>query len=92
MEGLAQENAVLTKSDYAVITELSQMTATMNTMQSHIKTLSAATTTIPKRKYYCWSCRGILFLGSKSCTSKKVEHKYEAYYKKGLGGSKKGCK
>ena len=53
MEGLAQENAVLTKSDYAVITELSQMNATMNVIQAHINKLSTAGTKIPKRKYYC---------------------------------------
>ena len=92
MEGLSQANAFLTKSDYAVITGLSQMTATRNVMQAHLKTLSAATTTVTKRKYYCWSCRGNVFLGSKSFTSKKVGHKYEAYYKKGLGVSEKGCK
>ena len=51
MEGLSQANAFLTKSDYAVITELTQMNATRNVMQAHLKTLSAATTTIPKRKY-----------------------------------------
>ena len=51
MEGLAQANSVLTKSDYSVMTKLSQMTATTNVMQAQLKTLSAATTTIPKRKY-----------------------------------------
>ena len=51
MEGLAQANAVLTKSDYSVMTKLSQMTATMNVMHAQLKTLSSATATIPKIKY-----------------------------------------
>ena len=51
MEGLAHANAVLTNSDYAVMTQLSQMTATMNVMQAQLDTLFSAKATLPKRKY-----------------------------------------
>ena len=54
LEGLAQANAVLTILNSAVITQLAQMTVTMNTVKAQIKTLASAQTnqTRPKMKHY----------------------------------------
>ena len=55
LEGLAQSNAVLTRSNSAVMAQLSQMTVTINNMQAQLKTLAYADTNQarPKIKFYC---------------------------------------
>ena len=57
MEGLAQENAVLTCSNSAVMVQWSQMTVTTNAIQAQLKILASAKTNqeVPERKHYCWS-------------------------------------
>ena len=57
LEILAQSNAVLTRSNSAVIAQLAQMTVTMNSVQAQLKTLASAQTnqTRANRKYHCWS-------------------------------------
>ena len=40
LEGLAQENAVITSSNSEVMAQLAQMIVTMNVMQKQLKTLS----------------------------------------------------
>ena len=94
MEVLAEANAVLTISNSSVTDQLSHMTVTMNDMQAQLKMLSLAYTkkTRSRRKYYCWSCRRSYTHGSKNSSSKKAGHNEEAYYKKRLGRSEKGCK
>ena len=69
-----------------------QKTVTMNAMQAQLKVLTVALTIqkISKRKYYCWSCGSNYTHGSKTLSSKKSGHQDEDYYKKRLGGSKKG--
>ena len=80
MEGLAQENAVITRTIYIVISQLDNMTATMNTMQAQLNTSSAASKNLtrPKRKYYSWRCRRNFSHGIKERPSKKPGHKDEA--------------
>ena len=58
LEGLAQANAVLTSSKYAVMAQLAHMTMAMNAMQAQLKTLASAQTnhTSSKIKHYCCSC------------------------------------
>ena len=53
LEVLAQSNAVLTRSNTAVMSQLAQITVTMNAMQAQLKTLKAVPTnqTRLKRKY-----------------------------------------
>ena len=55
MEGLAQANVVLTRSNLAVMAQLAQMNVTMNAMQSQLKTLAYSQTNQKrsKRKRYC---------------------------------------
>ena len=73
--------------------KLAQLTMTMNAIQAQMETLTATSTntTITKRKLYCWICGRNFTNGSKTCSDKKTGHKEEAYYKKRLGGSLKGC-
>ena len=91
VEGLTQANAVLTRSNSAVMAQLSQMTVTMNDIQAKLKTLASAQTNQArsKRKHYCWICGGNFTHGSKTCSSNKARHLDEAYYKKRMGGSEK---
>ena len=42
LEGLTQDNAVLYRSNSAVMADLEQMTVTMNAMQAQLKTLASA--------------------------------------------------
>ena len=58
MEGLSQDNAVLTRSNSAVMEQLEHITVTMNNMQAQLKTLASDPTnqTRSNRKYYYWSC------------------------------------
>ena len=65
----------------------------MNTIRAQLKALilAPANQTRSKRNCYCWSCRSSYIHRSKTCSSKKSEHKDEAYYKKRLGGSEKEC-
>ena len=57
LEVMAQANAVLTSSNSAVMSQLSQITVAMNAMQEKLKTLASAQTkqTRPKRNHYFWS-------------------------------------
>ena len=59
MEGMSQENAIVTNYNYALMAQLEKMNATMNSMQAQLKTLSEASTNSlrPKRKYYCLELR-----------------------------------
>ena len=93
MDGLSQANAVLTRSNTEAIAQLANITVTMNTIRAQLKTLilAPANQTRSKRNCYCWSCRSNYIHRSKTCSSKKSEHKDEAYYKKRLGGSEKEC-
>ena len=54
LEGMTQANAVLTRSNSAVISQLVHMNVTMNAMQAHLKILASAKTNQPrqKRKFY----------------------------------------
>ena len=66
---------------------------TMDTIQAQLKTLTLAPTnqTSPKRNYYCLSYSINFIHGSKNCSLRKSCNQDETY-KKGLGGSNKGCK
>ena len=68
LEGLAQANAVLTRSNSAVMKQLAKTTMTMNAMQAQLKTLASAQNNqaMPKRKFYCWSCGRNFTHGSKT--------------------------
>ena len=92
-EGMAQANEFLTRYNSAVMEKMSHMTVIMNAMQAQLKTLASDQTNqiSSKRKYYCWICGGNYTHGSKTCSSKKAGHQEEAYYKKRLGRSEKGC-
>ena len=60
---------------------------------SQLKTLASAQTNQArsKRKHYFCNC-GINFTHRrKNCSSNKAVHQYEAYYKKRMGVSEKGC-
>ena len=94
MEGLAQEKKVLTISNSAVMVQLAQITANMNSIQAQLKTLSetSISSTRPKRKYYCWSFGKNFIHVIKARYSNKLGQKYKAYYKKRIGVSKKGRK
>ena len=93
LEVLVKFNAVLTRSNMAVMAQLVQMTVTMNAMQAQLKTLAAAPMkqTRLKRKYYCWSFGRNYTHRSKTLSSNKSGHQDEAYYKKRLGGREKWC-
>ena len=93
MEGLTQSNAVLTNSKSAVMAQLSHMTVTMNAIQAQLKALASAQTnqSNPKRKHYFWSCGRKSTHRIKNCLSKRAEHKDDAYYRKMLSSSEKGC-
>ena len=93
LEEMAQSDAVLTISNTVVMAQLAQITFTMNTMQAQLKALSTATTnqTRSKRKYYCWSYGSNYTHSSKTYSSKKAGHQYEAYYKEILVEIEKGC-
>ena len=93
LEGMAQVNAVLTSLNSAVMAQFAHMTVTMNAMQAQLKTLSSAKTNQarPKREFYYCSCGRNFTHGSKTCSEKKVGHQEEAYYKKRMGVSEKGC-
>ena len=89
---MAQANAVLTRSNSAVMAQLAHMTVTMNTMQAQLKTLASAqiNQARPKIKVYCWSY-GINFThGRKTCSANKAGHQEEAYYKKRVVAVKRG--
>ena len=92
LKGLAQANLVLTRSNSAVIAQLSHMTVKMNDMQVQLKILELTTTkpTRTKRKFYSWICGRNVTYGSRNLSYKKMDHKEEAHYKKRLDGIKKG--
>ena len=68
LEGLAQANAVLTRSNSAVMAQFSKMTVTMNAIQAQVKTLASVQSNQPrsKRKHYCWICRSNFAHGIKT--------------------------
>ena len=55
LEGLAQANVVLTRSNSEVMAQFSHMNVTMNYMQAQINFFSLTTTnqTTNQREYYC---------------------------------------
>ena len=55
LEGLAQANAVLTRSKSVVMSQLAQINVTMNTVWAQLKTLAYAQTNhkSSNRKHYC---------------------------------------
>ena len=74
--------------------QLSQINVTINSMQSQLKTLDYAqkNQAMPKRNYYFWSCGSNYTHRSKTCSSKKLGHQDDAYYKERMGGgSEKVC-
>ena len=75
------------------MSQLAQITVTMNAMQAQLKTLTSAQNSQarPKRKFYCWSYRRNFTHGWKTYAAKKGGHKEEAYHKKMMDGSEKGC-
>ena len=96
MEGMAQANTVLTRSNSTVMSQMvlmAQITVTMNVMEANLKALAYSQTNQarPKRNHYCWICRSYYTHKSKKCSSKKAVHQYEAHYKKQMGGSEKEC-
>ena len=92
MEVLAQDNAVLTSSKPAVISQLAHMTVIMNAIQVQSKTLASAQTkqARPKKKHYFWSCGRNYTHVSKTWSSKKALHQDYAYDKKIMNRSEKG--
>ena len=79
MEGMAQDNTVLTRSKSTVMVKSAQTTATMNAMHEQLKTLSSASTnSIRPKTNYCWICARNFSHGRKSRPSNKSGHKYEA--------------
>ena len=84
LEGMGQANAVLTRSKYAVMAQLAQMTVTMNAIQAQLKTLASAQNNQPRQKinFYCWIC-GINFThGTKTWSAKKAGHQEKTYLQK----------
>ena len=90
-EGLAQANAILTRSKSVVIEKLAQMIVTMNAMQAQLNILSSdpINQTRTKINYYCWSCGIDYTHRSKTFSSKKSGNQEEAYHNNIMGGSKK---
>ena len=68
LEGLAQANAVLTRLNSVVMSQLSHITVTMNVIQTQLKTLASAQTnqSRPKIKHCFWSCGSNYTHGSKN--------------------------
>ena len=93
LEGMAQSNAVLTRSNSASMAQLAQMTVTMNAMHAQPKTLASADTNklMPKRKFYCYIWGRNFTHRIKTWSAKKAGNQEEAYYKKRMSGSEKGC-
>ena len=93
LEVMAKSNEVLTRSNSAFMEQFAQTTLTMNSIQAQIRILSSAPTnqTRSNRTYYFQSFRSNYTHGSKTQSAKKAGHQEEAYYKKRLGGRKKGC-
>ena len=90
---MEQVNADLTSPKSALMAQLAQMNVTTNAIKAQPKTRAYAQTnqSMPKEKQYCWSC-GINYThGRKTCSSKKAGHQDDAYYKKRMVGSEKGC-
>ena len=85
LEGLAQANAVLTRSNSAVMAKLAQMNVTMKAMQVQLKALSSAKNNQarPKRKHYFWSCRRNILTGSKPAHQRKRHTKRKLNTRKG---------
>ena len=81
LEGMAQFNVVLTRSNTAVMALLAQMNVIMNAIQAQLHSLAAEpkNQTSLKRKYYCWSCGRNYTHGSKTCSSNKSGHQDEPY-------------
>ena len=92
MEGPAQANAVLTRSNSAAMTQLKQMNVMMNAMQAQLNTLASEQTNQewPKRNHFCWSCGRNYTHGNKTSSTKKGGHQEEAHHKKRMVGSEKG--
>ena len=69
------------------------MTVTLNDMEAQLKTLVSAQNyqARKKRKFYCWSCGRNFTHGRKTWSATKAGHQEEAYYRKSMGGSEKGC-
>ena len=90
---MAQDNGVLTISNSVLITQLAQMTVTMNAMKAKLKTLASAQTNHarPKRNFYCWSYGRNFTSGSRTCSANKAVLQEEAYHKKIMSGSEMGC-
>ena len=93
LEGLAQANAVLTRSNYMIIAQLVQMIVTMNVMQAQLKTIASVQTdeARPKKTFYLCSCRRNFTHGRKTRSTKKAGNHKEKYYNKMMVGSEKGC-
>ena len=91
MEGLSHANAVLTKSDYAVMTQLSQMSATTNVMHAHLKTLSSATATIPKRNINVGAAGEMYYLGENHLLPRKYDTNMRPVTRRDLGEAKRGA-
>ena len=74
LEVMAQANAVLTRSNSAVMSQLAHMNVTINAMQVQLKTIASAQTnqSSPKRNHYFWSCGRNYTHGSKTYSSKKA--------------------
>ena len=89
MEGLEHSNVFLTSSNPVVMTQLSQITATIIAMHTQLKTLSYAAATRPKNKVLLLELREQLLPWEQSI-QKKSRHKYETYHKNILGAAKRG--
>ena len=76
MEGLAQANTVLTRSNSAVMSQLAYMTVAMNVMKAQMKPLASDQTnqTRSKRNYYCWIFCSNYTHGSKNFSPNKSVH------------------
>ena len=85
MEGLSQANVVLTSSNYAVMAQLEQLTASIGAIQAQVKTITSLPFTTTKQKYYFLSNIRNYSHVNKSCPTKKARHKYGDFYKTNLG-------
>ena len=92
-EGMVQDNAVLTSSNFAVTAQLAQMTMFMNAIQAQLKTLASAQNNQARQKsnFYCWSCGRNFTHGRITCPAKKEGNQEEAYYKKKYGWQRNVC-
>ena len=85
LEGLAQDNAVVTRSNSAVLAQLAQITVTMNAIQAQLKKLASAQTNQSRSKVITTAgvAVAISLTGAKPAHQIKQETKMKCTKRKG---------